>query len=164
MLQYDSRAPQTGDLPVQVQRRILRLTPSGSGYSLQPLKVNEALRTDELYLDEVTLKPAAGTRARFGLVEVALPPGASVEATTWGIDLKHDGKSTPLERARHVERRDGYAVPVDVLEGEIKVRHLLRFAQKGRYRIPPARFHRMYQPDRIATEQPQRAIATLQVE
>lgn len=164
MLQFDSRAPQTGDLPVQVQRRILRLTPSGSGYSLQPLTANEALRTDELYLDEVTLKPAAGTRARFGLVEVALPPGASVEATTWGIDLKNDGKSTPLERARHVERRDGYAVPVDVLEGEIKVRHLLRFAQKGRYRIPPARFHRMYQPDRIATEQPQRAIATLQVE
>ncbi|WP_312511675.1 alpha-2-macroglobulin [Massilia sp.] len=164
MLQFDSRAPQTGDLPVQVQRRILRLKASGSGYSLQPLKGNEALRTDELYLDEVTLKPAAGTRARFGLVEVALPPGASVEATTWGIDLKHDGKSTPLERARHVERRDGYAVPVDVLEGEIKVRHLLRFAQKGRYRVPPARFHRMYQPDRIATEQPQRAIATLQVE
>lgn len=164
MLQFDSRAPQTGDLPVQVQRRILRLTPSGSGYSLQPLKANEALRTDELYLDEVTLKPAAGTRARFGLVEVALPPGASVEATTWGIDLKNEGKSMPLERARHVERRDGYAVPVDVLEGEIKVRHLLRFAQKGRYRVPPARFHRMYQPDRIATEQPQRAIATLQVE
>jgi uncharacterized protein YfaS (alpha-2-macroglobulin family) len=58
----------------------------------------------------------------------------------------------PLERARYVERRDGYAVPIDTLAGEVKVRHLLRFAQKGRYVLPPARFYRMYQPEQKAFE------------
>ncbi|MDN4038140.1 alpha-2-macroglobulin [Massilia sp. YIM B02443] len=164
MLQFESRAPLASNLPLQVRRRILRMQTSGSGYTLQPLKPDETLRTDELYMDEITLTPAAGATTRFGLVEVALPPGASVEATTWGIDLLNGAKREALERARHVERRDGYAVPIDLLEGEIKVRHLLRFAQKGRYRLPPARFYRMYQPNQFATERPDKAVAALRVE
>lgn len=164
VLQYESRAPLASSLPVQVERRILRLLPGEGGYRLQPVKPGEALRTDALYMDEITLKPGAGARARFGLVEVALPPGASVEATTWGINLLGAAKPEALERARHVERRDGYAVPVELLDGERKLRHLLRFAQKGRYRLPPARFYRMYQPDQVASERPGKAVVALRVE
>jgi uncharacterized protein YfaS (alpha-2-macroglobulin family) len=152
MVQYESRAAEPHSLPVVVERRILRMKADGAGYRTELVKPDETLRTDELYMDEITLKPAAGAHHRFGLLEVALPPGASVEASTWGIKLLDASGGAPLERARYVERRDGYAVPIDTLAGEVKVRHLLRFAQKGRYVLPPARFYRMYQPEQKAFE------------
>jgi uncharacterized protein YfaS (alpha-2-macroglobulin family) len=93
-----------------------------------------------------------------------LPPGATVEATTWGIKLAGGKEAVALERARHVERRDGYAVPIELLERELKVRHLLRFAQKGSYRLPPARFYRMYQPEQVAQERADKAVSMLRVE
>jgi uncharacterized protein YfaS (alpha-2-macroglobulin family) len=166
VLQYESRAPGAQTLAVGVKRRLLRLKKADGGYRLVPVKANEALRTDELYLDEISLRPGAKAgRPRFGLVEVALPPGASVEATTWGIGLLGAKKeAVALERARHVARRDGYAVPIDVLEGEVTLRHLLRFAQKGRYRLPPARFYRMYQPDQVALEGASRAVRSMRVD
>jgi uncharacterized protein YfaS (alpha-2-macroglobulin family) len=163
MVQYESRAAEAHALPVVVERRILRMKQDGAGYRTEQLKPGEALRTDELYMDEITLTPAPGARHRFGLLEVALPPGASVEAGTWGINMLGGPEPVPLERARHVERRDGYAVPIDSLTGEVKVRHLLRFAQKGRYVLPPARFYRMYQPEQKAFEGEGKTVRMLQV-
>lgn len=163
MVRYESRAREPQALPVVLQRRILRMKQADGGFRTEPLKPDEALHTDELYLDEITLKPEAGSRPRFGLLEVALPPGAAVEASTWGITMLGD-KPAALERARHVERRDGYAVPIDQLEGEVTVRHLLRFSQKGRYVLPPARFYRMYQPEQKAFEGEGTAVRTLKVE
>lgn len=163
VVQYDSRDPHVNALPVTINRRILRMKPGAKGYSTEPVKAGEALSTTELYLDEITLTPAAGASHRFGLLEVALPPGGVVEASTWGITL--DGaKPAPLERARHTERRDGYAVPIDTLDAPLTVRHLLRFAQKGQYVLPPARFQRMYQPDAKAFEGGGKTTRTLQVE
>lgn len=151
VVQYDSRAAEAPSLPVAIERRIVRMKRGDKGYTTELVKPGEALRTDELYMDEITLKPAAGSRHRYGLLEVALPPGAMVEASTWGITMAGD-PPTPLERTRHAERRDGYAVPIEPLEGDVTVRHLLRFAQKGSYVLPPARFHRMYQPEQKAFE------------
>jgi uncharacterized protein YfaS (alpha-2-macroglobulin family) len=162
VVQYDSRDPQTQALPVTIERRILRMTANAKGYTTELVKPGEALSSTELYLDEVTLTPKAGEKYRFGLLEVALPPGATVEATTWGITM--DGaKPAPLERARQVDRRDGYAIPIEVLDEAVTVRHLLRFAQKGRYVLPPARFQRTYQPELKAFEGA-RAVRALQVE
>jgi uncharacterized protein YfaS (alpha-2-macroglobulin family) len=162
VVQYDSRAAEAHTLPVTIERRILRMRRGDKEYSMEPLKPGEALRTDELYMDEIKLKPDSGVH-RFGLLEVALPPGAAVEASTWGIMLAGD---TPvaLERARHVDRRDGYAVPVDPLEGEVVVRHLLRFSQKGSYTLPPTRFHRMYQPEQKAFEGGGKTMRAVKVE
>jgi uncharacterized protein YfaS (alpha-2-macroglobulin family) len=163
VLQYDSRALETHALPVKVERRILRLTQEDKGFSATPVKNGEALRTDALYMDEVTLTPTAGAKYRYGLLEVALPPGASVEAGTWGISIV--GATTePLERARHEARRDGYVVPVEPLDAPLKVRHLLRFAQKGSYALPPARFYRMYQPEQKALEGEGKATRSMLVE
>lgn len=163
VLEYESRAPQARTLPVAVKRRILRLVAGKDGYRAVPVKPNEALRTDQLYMDEITLSPGAKAgRPRFGLVEVALPPGANVEPTTWGIKLLGGKEPAALERARHVPRRDGYAVPIDLLDGEVKVRHLLRFAQKGRYGLPPARYYRMYQPGQVAYEAGNRHVVQVQ--
>lgn len=163
VLQYESRAPEAHALPVRIERRILLLKQEAKGFSTRPVKDGDALRTDALYMDEVTLTPAAGARHRYGLLQVALPPGATVEASTWGISIIGD-TTEPLERARHEQRRDGYVVPVDPLAGPVKVRHLIRFAQKGSYVLPPSRFHRMYQPEQKALEGEGKARRTLRVE
>jgi uncharacterized protein YfaS (alpha-2-macroglobulin family) len=63
-----------------------------------------------------------------------------------------------------VERRDGYAVPVETLDGALTLRHLLRFSQKGRYVLPPTRYYRMYQPDQKAFEGAGKTKRILQVE
>ncbi|QJE01817.1 alpha-2-macroglobulin family protein [Massilia forsythiae] len=164
VVEYESRAPEAQSLPVGVERRILRMQRDKDGYRTEPVKAGEALRTDELYMDEITLKPPANANYRFGLLEVALPPGATVEGSTWGIKLLGGKEPVALERARHVERRDGYAVPVDALAETVTVRHLLRFAQKGRYVLPPARFYRMYQPDQKAFEDGGKTMRQLAVE
>jgi uncharacterized protein YfaS (alpha-2-macroglobulin family) len=164
IVQYDSRAVETPSLPVTVERRILRMKPGDKGYTTEEVKPGEALRTDELYMDEIALKPAGGGKHRFGLLEVALPPGAMVEAGTWGISMAGGDQPAPLERARHVERRDGYAVPVDPLDKDVVVRHLLRFTQKGSFVLPPARFHRMYQPEQKAFEGDGKTNRTVKVE
>jgi uncharacterized protein YfaS (alpha-2-macroglobulin family) len=163
VVQYDSRAAQAHALPVTIERRILRMKQGKGGYSTELVKPGVALSTSELYMDEIVLKPEAGARYRFGLLEVALPPGAMVEASTWGIVMAGDTPA-PLERARHTERRDGYAVPIEPLEGDVTVRHLLRFAQKGSYVLPPARYHRMYQPEQKAFEGGGKTTRTLKVE
>jgi uncharacterized protein YfaS (alpha-2-macroglobulin family) len=163
VVQYDSHAAEAQTLPVTVERRILRMKAGKGGYTTELVKPGEALSTDALYLDEITLKAAPGTKHRFGLLEVALPPGGMVEATTWGMVMTGD-KPAALERARHTERRDGYAVPIEPLEGDVTVRHLLRFAQKGNYVLPPARFYRMYQPEQKAFEGGGKTTRSLKVE
>ena len=120
---------------------------------LEPVAPGTALDTDTLYLDEVDVR--TDVPLRHALLEVALPPGAAVETGTWGIDLETGaGKSEPLERAQQQDTAQGYAVPVDVLAaGEsIGLRHLVRFAQRGRFRLPPVRLHRMYDPDAKALD------------
>ena len=163
IVQYESRDAQVQALPVTINRRILRLKSGAKGYTTELVQPGEALSTTELYLDEITLAPGAGSKHRFGLLEVALPPGATVEASTWGITMA-GATPTALERARHTERRDGYAVPIDTLDAPLTVRHLLRFAQKGRYTLPPARFQRMYQPENKAFEGGGKTNRALQVE
>ncbi len=88
---------------------------------------------------------------RWALLEVALPPGATVESSTWGLDLPgtEAGKTTPLERAIHQPTAHGYAVPLETVaaNGSHTLRHLVRFSQRGRYKLPPARVYRMYEPE-----------------
>ena len=89
------------------------------------------------------------------MVDVALPPGAAVETTTWGLDLPDEaGQLQPLERAQAQTTALGYAVPVAQLApgASRSVRHLLRFSQRGRFVLPPARYYRMSEPEATAIE------------
>ena len=189
-IDFDSRAPVTANLPVVVERHLFRLgkvhaqrgqqteTQGGRGvppkeadvaaittdFELEPMAVGEVLHTDQLYLDDIVLRPTGKRPVRFGLLEAALPPGASVERGTWGIGLRSGDKVVPLERARNEISPMGYTVPVDPLEGEIHLRHLVRFAQKGHFALPPARFSPMYQPGELALEEKEKAWTRVQVE
>ena len=73
-------------------------------------------------------------------------------------------KKEALEAARHESRREGYVVPVEPLAEPLRLRHLLRFAQKGSYVLPPARYYRMYQPENKALEGEGKTMRTLKVE
>ena len=153
VVQFDSATAASAVLPVSIQRRFYRVKKAdANGYELQPLHEGQALSTDELYLDEVQLAPQ-GRPTRYALLELALPPGASLEGTTWGIDLRNaEGQLEGLERARGEATPQGYVVPLDPLAEPAVLRHLVRFAQRGSYVLPRGHLFRMYQPDARAVE------------
>ncbi len=149
-------------LPVKIERQlfhvVLQRVAAKDGNSdgrnsveLQPVKPGSVLDSNALYLDVLTLNSERAMQR--ALLDVALPPGAAVESGTWGLDLPEGKTMTPLERAQHQPTAQGYAVPVDVLpSGDLTLRHLVRFSQRGRFVLPPARLYRMYDPEAKAVE------------
>ena len=161
-VRYESSVTEAHALPVRLERRLLLLEQAADGFEAKLVKSGEALRTDALYMDEITLTPGEASRYHYGMLDVPLPPGASVESGTWGVKLL--GEKDTFERASHAERRDGYSVPVNVLTGPQRVRHLVRFSQKGKYVLPPSRFYRLYQPDKKALEGEGKTVRSMRVE
>jgi uncharacterized protein YfaS (alpha-2-macroglobulin family) len=157
VVQFDSAIADSPRLPVGLARRLYRVvkeavTDHEDRYALQPLGEGAPLSTTDLYLDEVTVTPGRSP-VRFAIVEVPLPPGASVESTTWGVNFADaQDELKGLEAARHQATRFGYSVPVDDVGAETRIRHLVRFAQKGTFAVPRARLYRMYQPVSKASE------------
>ncbi len=164
VVQYTSAAAASPSLAVGLQRRLYRVVKRDGeeGYTLQQLANNAPLSTSELYLDEILVTPGASS-VRFAALEVPLPPGASVDSTTWGIGFpaserepdRDEEKLEGLEASRHETTRFGYVVPVDDIDEPTRIRHLVRFSQKGSFAMPRARLYRMYQPAAKAVEQGQ---------
>ncbi|BBP79619.1 UPF0192 protein [Pseudomonas sp. Ost2] len=155
-LSYLSQAKVPDDLLVTIKRRLLQLVPGDDAYSFSLKAVGkEPLSSDNLYLDEVILTSKGPKPLRYGMLEVSLPPGADVERTTWGVNIVGEPgtDSAPLEKARFEAGQLAYAVPVNSLSGEVRVRHLIRFSQKGQFNLPPARFSQIYAPEHQALEQ-----------
>jgi uncharacterized protein YfaS (alpha-2-macroglobulin family) len=157
MLRYESEENGESTLPVAIERKLYRLNQNEfkdgkASYTLSPADPAAGLSSQELYLDEIRL--SSKQAHHYGIVEAPLPPGASIERTTWGISLIEEGggQALPLDRGNAEEHRDRYGVPVVFLpaDGKIVVRHLLRVGQSGRFTLPPARYYRMYQPDKKA--------------
>ncbi len=163
---YRSAQAPSGQLPVQISRRLLRLVPGEGAFEFKVEEVGDKpLSSDELYLDEVTLNVPEDTALRYGMLELPLPPGADVERTTWGIKISGlaGDEATTLERARNEPGELFYGVPVDSLSGEQRFRHLVRFSQKGSFNLPPARYLRLYAPEQQALEA-KPALAKVKVE
>lgn len=121
---------------------------------LQRVAPGSALDVNALYLDVIEVRTEQ--LLRWAMIDAALPPGASVEQGTWGIDIEGadpDAIST-LERATNVQTPQGYAVPIDELAAgdSMVVRHLLRFAQRGQYVLPAARLVQAYDSGAQARE------------
>jgi alpha-2-macroglobulin len=130
-------------------------TARSSQFKLVPVGEGEALSSTELYLEQIELKSSSARALQQGLVQIGLPPGASMEPSTWGMAVQFPGGAapTPLNRAVAEPTATGYAVPVQLLgDAPLAFAHLVRFAQKGSYTVPRARFHLMYQPGEIAHE------------
>jgi hypothetical protein len=156
VVRYESAEPEQHRLPVTIERRLYRLSPAGKTGEMAAVRVDESrgLSARDLYMEEVTLTPQPGTRVRFAALEVPLPPGADVERTTWGLRISGAGAAAAraMESARHEPGDLRYVVPVGTLDAPLTVRHLVRFSQRGRFALPPARLFRMYDPDDKALE------------
>ncbi|MFJ2539463.1 alpha-2-macroglobulin family protein [Pseudomonas sp. NPDC087614] len=154
-LSFQTQQPAVDPMAVTITRRLSRLVSGDEAFTfkLEPVGT-KPLSSDSLYLDEVILTSKAPKPLRYGMLEVPLPPGADVERTTWGIKLQgKDGtEPTSLEKARFEPGQLAYAVPVDALSGELRLRHLVRFSQKGRFNLPPVRFTQVYAPQHQAQE------------
>lgn len=155
-LSYQSQQVPVTPMAVTITRRLSRLVPGDEAFTFKLEAVgSKPLSSDSLYLDEVIINSKASTPLRYGMLEVPLPPGADVERTTWGIQLlgKAGSEPTSLEKARFEPGQMGYAVPLDALSGELRLRHLVRFSQKGQFSLPPVRFTQVYAPQHQAREQ-----------
>ncbi|MBY8936281.1 alpha-2-macroglobulin family protein [Pseudomonas fluorescens] len=154
-LSFQTQQPPVDPMAVTITRRLSRLVPGDEAFTfkLEPVGT-KPLSSDSLYLDEVILTSKAPKPLRYGMLEVPLPPGADVERTTWGIKLqgKEGTEPTALEKARFEPGQLAYAVPVDALSGELRLRHLVRFSQKGQFNLPPVRFKQVYAPQHQAQE------------
>jgi alpha-2-macroglobulin len=149
-VRYNSFVRDKTSLAATVSRKLYRLDRDGKGFTKVAVNPADGLSTTALYLDEVTV--SSSKTLRYALVEIALPPGALLENSTWGINLTGDKEPQPLERAVGEATRTGYNVPLDKVEGSKTVSHLLRFGQKGTFGLPSARLWRMYQPEGKAYE------------
>ncbi|WP_213941570.1 alpha-2-macroglobulin [Pseudomonas sp. dw_612] len=155
-LSYQTKQPAIDPMAVTITRRLSRLVPGDEAFEFKLEAVGtKPLSSDSLYLDEVIITSKAAKPLRYGMIEVPLPPGADVERTTWGIKLmgKAGTEPTALEKARFEPGQMAYAIPVDALSGELRVRHLVRFSQKGQFNLPPVRFTQVYAPQHQAQEQ-----------
>ena len=155
-LSYQTKKPAIDPMAVTITRRLSRLVPGDEAFEFKLEAVgSKPLSSDSLYLDEVIITSKAAKPLRYGMIEVPLPPGADVERTTWGIKLmgKAGTEPTALEKARFEPGQMAYAIPVDALSGELRVRHLVRFSQKGQFNLPPVRFTQVYAPQHQAQEQ-----------
>lgn len=176
-LSFESAEPAPQGLPASIERSLWKVVPvprkvqgkAASGpvpgatvdagpadgrmnVRLERVKPGTPLDTNTLYVDHITV--TAQRPMRWALVEAALPPGAAVEGSTWGIDVGEEGESRPLERAQHQPTAQGYAVPMESLApgAPVSVRHLVRFSQRGHFKLPATRLHRMYEPEAKALD------------
>ncbi|MGH8783219.1 alpha-2-macroglobulin family protein [Paraburkholderia sp.] len=178
LVSYRSRAADTSRLPVTVERKLYKLVPSNAEdtttdkkadkqneaarftFKAEAVKPGDALDSNALYVDEVTLTPPENAAYQYGLLEVPLPPGGEVEATSWGISIEGlpgttEGGSGPQPFQRAVTYEMGelnYHQPVPLLDRRVALRQLVRFGLPGTFVVPPARYFRMYQPDAKAFE------------
>jgi alpha-2-macroglobulin len=149
VLNYDSVQPNTtSTLPAQLERKLYLLKKQSDGsFETSPLDAGDAVTTDGLYLDEITLTPTQALR--YMVIEAALPAGAQVEPSTWGVDIKDKGA---LPKANYQDLLGQYVVPVGNVSKTVVVQHLLRFSQRGEYKLPAARAYNMYSPDAQVVE------------
>jgi alpha-2-macroglobulin len=128
---------------------LYRLTPKETDYEYQARRVgySEALSSRDLYVDEITISLQDDANYKYGILEVPLTPGAELEDPTYGMYIEDDeDDDMSITNARYVTGDQFYAVPIENLDGDVVIRNLVRFSQKGRFILPRTRFYRMYNP------------------
>ena len=149
IVSYDSAAVASkSTLPAKLERNLMQIERQEDGtFTESAIDADAPLSTDALYVEALVLTPSAPLH--YVVIEAPLPAGAQVEANTWGIKMGDEN----MPRANFQDLTGRYAVPVgDVAKGTVVVKHLLRFSQRGKYVLPPARAYNMYSPDAVVLE------------
>ena len=157
LLNFESNEPPapSSALPATLTRRLYLLKPNSDGSFTKSLVESGAvLRSDALYVEELTIN--AQKMLNYILIEAPLPAGAAIEPGTWGMKIAGDtddkGESQSSLPAAQFQAFTGrYAVPVGDVTGTMTLKHLVRFSQRGKYTLPPARAYNMYRPDAVVT-------------
>ncbi|MGF6774716.1 uncharacterized protein YfaS (alpha-2-macroglobulin family) [Paraburkholderia sp. GAS199] len=176
LVSFRSHTSEDSRLNITIERRFYKLEPlevktdpkkadadsqlGRSAFTARRVKQGDPIDSNALYIDEVTLTPRSGNAYHYGLLDVPLPPGGDVEATSWGVSIDglpggKDGASgpQPFQRVASYEMGElAYHQPVPLLDRPVTLRQLVRFALPGTFALPPARYFRMYQPDAKAFE------------
>nr|WP_260854526.1 alpha-2-macroglobulin [Paraburkholderia sp. BCC1884] len=176
LLSFRSHTSEDSRLNITVERRFYKLEPlevkadpkkpaaaesqlGRASFTARRVKPGDSIDSNALYVDEVTLTPRSGNAYHYGLLDVPLPPGGDVEATSWGVSIdglpgdKDGSGPQPFARAASYEMGElAYHQPVPLLDRPVTLRQLVRFALPGTFALPPARYFRMYQPDAKAFE------------
>ncbi|MFM0646534.1 alpha-2-macroglobulin [Paraburkholderia bryophila] len=177
LVSFRSHASEDSRLNITIERHFYKLEPlevkadpkkgesaesqlGRATFTAKRVKSGDAIDSNALYVDEVTLTPRSGNAYHYGLLDVPLPPGGDVEATSWGVSIdglpgEKEGVSGPQPFARAASYEMGelaYHQPVPLLDRPVTLRQLVRFALPGTFALPPARYFRMYQPDAKAFE------------
>ena len=158
VVSYDSAVVASqSTLPAKLERNIMRIERQDDGtFTESVVDADAPLSTDALYVEELVLTPTAPLH--YVIIEAPLPAGAQVESNTWGIKVGDE----EMPKANFQDLTGRYAVPVgDVAKGTVVVKHLLRFSQRGKYVLPPARAYNMYSPDAVVLESNTRKIVTV---
>ncbi len=182
LVRYQTETTSKNNLPVTITRTLYRLEPyhppknkdddedksmvGQLGFKAVAIKPGESLQSNQLYIDEITLMPTGSSPAlRYGLLEIGLPSGANVEASTWGMNIAglDTPDSKPFGNSTFEEGVLSYRLPVDKLTEKSSFRQLVRFSQRGVYQVPPARLFKMYQPSQSTLQQADAAALTFTV-
>ncbi len=157
LVSYDSSAmltksTQSGSL----KRGLMKIERQEDGsFTEMAIDENAPVSTDALYLETLVFTPAQSMR--YVVIEAALPAGAQVESGTWGIKVGN----AEMPKANFQDLPGRYAVPVGTVDKEVVVKHLIRFSQRGKYVLSPARAYNMYNPDSIVLESSTRKSITV---
>ncbi len=145
----EQTAAKKSSLPLEIRRNFYKLTKNSDeeGYNAN-LVGSENLDSTILYLDEVTLTPKG--KMNYGIVQIPLPPGGSVEKSSWGTQVRLNKNSVIIDEKGTQEGVDYYSAALPHLHGEVKVYQLIRFSTKGRFTIPGVRYFKMYAPEQQA--------------
>ncbi len=157
LLNFESSEPPapSSALPATLTRRLYLLKPNSDGsFTKSLVESGSVLRSDALYVEELTIN--AQKMLNYILIEAPLPAGAAIEPGTWGMKIAGDtddkGESQSSLPAAQFQAFPGrYAVPVGDVTGTMTLKHLVRFSQRGKYTLPPARVYNMYRPDAVVT-------------
>ncbi len=156
-LSFQTKQPAVDPLPVTITRRLSRLVPGDEAFTfkLEPVGTKPLVqrqpvsgRSDPHQQSRRNRCATACSKCRCHRARMSSAPrGAS---SCMGKD------GTEPDRAGEGPFRAGtnglYAVPVDALSGELRLRHLVRFSQKGQFNLPPVRFTQVYAPQHQAQE------------
>lgn len=153
-LYYDTYKKDSHQLPVKITRTIYSLEKRENKYIASVVDMNAGINTEAKYIDEIIIEPLEGKRFDYGMIEIPLPPGGSVENNLGKLEVVKISESGADETIEVDDRGKpsslSYKIPVKELTEKKVFRHALTFSAKGKFKMPSTRFFMMYEPDKKA--------------
>lgn len=141
---------QKSTLPLTIKRNFYKLTRDREDLLVASAAESNKLDSSEMYLDEVIITPAGTSKMNYGVIQIPLPPGASVEKSSWGTTIRLKGNTVVIDEKGSQEGTGYYSAAMPKINAEVKSYQLIRFSTQGRFNLPSVRYFKMYAPEQQA--------------